>query len=164
MRGTNAAFRFLAFCFVSCIVTELVLYLLDLLLQYDLQSQISYPFNDRFITSIDIVAAIYLTFMFIVSMLRMYSSIRNEKTGQRFFFGISFSVLFVVFFPILLSYFITGYVSLSSVIMSFLLCMYTVIAMILSRITIGRPFKSNPNKFKQGKSNLIYYEYTELFM
>ena len=154
MRGTNAVFRFLAFCFVSGIATEFVFYLLDLLLQYDLQSHISYPING------DIGDAIFVI-MFFMPVLNMYSSIRNETTGLRFSLGMLL-VFFVVFLPIL-SYLTTGYV-LSSVIISFLLCMYTVIAMILSRITIGRLFKTNPNKFKQGKSNQIYYEYTELLM
>ena len=160
MRGTNDAFRFLVFCFVSAIATKLVFYLLDLLLQFDLPLHVSYPINDRFTTSIDIEGAILVTSL-ILLVLSVYCCIK--RTGQRFSLSISFLVLLIVFLPIPFSYLRTGYV-LSSVIISSLLCMYTVIAIIVSQIPIGRPLKTNPNKCKQGKSNLIYYEYTELLM
>ena len=120
---------------------------------------VSYPINDRFITSNveEIVDAIYVTSILtlLVFVLSTCSSNRNEISLR-----ISFLVLFIVLYPILWSYLTFGYVLLSSVIISFLLCMYTVIVIVLSRFTIGRLFKTNPDKFKQGKLNLIYYEYT----
>ena len=137
------------FFFFSAIATELVFYLLDPLLPYDLQSRI-FSLTDRFIdfTVKDIWdAVIFLSFLIVQVLSIRNLMIQIVITRQRSYI---FFVTTMLLCPFLISWWIVGYIHPRSVIISFLLFIYTVIAMVSARTTIGRPFIANPTEFKKG--------------
>ena len=81
------------------------------------------------------------------------------KPRHRFSLDTLFFFLVEVSCPFLISWWTVGYVHPTSVIIVFLLCIYTVIAIILTQ-----HFIDNPIEFKQGKLNPFYQEYAELLI
>ena len=176
---TKAVFISIIYSFVSVVVTNLVCYLLDPLLPYDLQLrifnpscltvltnglsalfqtgftllQLQFSFSKSPITVTICVVLILIVIVVIVYVI-VQVGIRRQKVSKSLN---TFLVLCLISGPFCISWWLTGYVCLVSTLFSFLLCIYTAIAMVLVRITVGRSFKANPSEFKQGSDNQIDY-------
>ena len=167
---TKAVFISLIYSFVSVVVTNLVCYLLDPLLPYDLQLRIFNPSCLTVLTGFTllqlqlsfskrpIIFTICVVLILIVTVVIVYVIVQVEIRRQKLSRSLNaFLVPCLVSGPFYISWWLTGYVRLVSTLFSFLLCIYTVIAMVLVRTTVGRSFKANPSEFKQGSDNPIDY-------
>lgn len=169
---TKAVFLSLVCSFVSVVVTVLLLYYLSPLLPLSIQAHNYFYVAEGLISSIpfldigllifrersisDVISNVsgVLLYIWIVRIIHgiIQAVVRRRRLSK------TLNILVVVSLvscPFFFSWLIAGYIHPSSVIFSFPLCIYTVLATLLARATTGGYFIANPIEFKPGKLNPI---------
>lgn len=138
---TKAVLLFLAYLLISILLTDLVLYVFQLI-SNDSGPKFPFPgfaflFGSYLIFEHDIPNLLGFLFLIYYLIKRLLRRQRPSSTLNLVF------VLSLILSPLLISWLIIGHVHPSGVLQSFLVCIQTVLAIVMVRITIGRSFKDN---------------------